>query len=84
VCTQTPLPFRSTVHTSGVTHRKGRLRAQVGEPPSIHGVVGIGADVTLPLLEELAPGQVANHSITPTPLPVRYTLHTPCIQTVCI
>lgn len=32
-------------------------RVLVGEPPSIHGVVGIGANVTLPLLEELAPGQ---------------------------
>lgn len=28
-----------------------------GGQPSIHGIVGIGANITLPLLEQLAPGQ---------------------------
>ena len=32
-------------------------RVLVGEGPSMHGVVGIGANIELPLLEQLAPGQ---------------------------
>jgi len=32
-------------------------RVLVGEEPEMHGVVGIGAGLKLPLLEELAPGQ---------------------------
>lgn len=32
-------------------------RALVGGEPSMHGVVGIGAGMALPLIEELAPGQ---------------------------
>lgn len=32
-------------------------RVLVGEEPKLHGVVGISAGVTLPLLEKLAPGQ---------------------------
>ena len=32
-------------------------RPLVGLPPELHGVVGIGAGVELPLLEKLAPGQ---------------------------
>lgn len=32
-------------------------RVLVGAPPGMHGIVGTGAGVPLPLLEELAPGQ---------------------------
>lgn len=32
-------------------------RVLIGNDPSLHGVVGIGANIKLPLLEQLAPGQ---------------------------
>lgn len=40
-------------------------RVLVGEEPEMHGVVGIGAGLKLPLLEELAPGQY--HNTNPPP-----------------
>ena len=43
-------------------------RVLVGAPGGMHGVVGIGANLQLPLIEKLAPGQEPTQ-MTPSPTP---------------